>query len=74
MAIAGHVSQRMLAHYSHFRIEAKRKALDALAAGVKVIGYDPNSDAKSADSTILSSQTVEKEWRGRRDSNPRPLP
>ena len=31
MAIAGHVSLRMLAHYSHVRLEAKRKALDALA-------------------------------------------
>ena len=29
MSIAGHVSQQMLAHYSHVRIEAKRKALDA---------------------------------------------
>ena len=32
MAIAGHVSQKMLAHYSHIRLEAKRQALDALAA------------------------------------------
>ena len=32
-AIAGHVSQQMLAHYSHVRIEAKRKALDALSVG-----------------------------------------
>ncbi len=31
MAIAGHVSPKMLAHYSHVRIEAKRRALDALA-------------------------------------------
>lgn len=31
MAIAGHVSPKMLAHYSHVRLEAKRKALDALA-------------------------------------------
>jgi len=31
MSIAGHVSQRMLAHYSHVRMEAKRRALDALA-------------------------------------------
>ena len=35
MSIAGHVSQQMLAHYSHVRIEAKRKALAALAAGSK---------------------------------------
>ncbi len=31
MSIARHVSPQMLAHYSHVRIEAKRKALDALA-------------------------------------------
>jgi len=29
--IAGHVSMRMLRHYSHVRKETKRKALDALA-------------------------------------------
>ena len=34
MAIAGHVSPKMLAHYSHVRLEAKRKALDALSGGV----------------------------------------
>jgi len=31
MAIAGHVSPKMLHHYSHVRIHAKRTALDALA-------------------------------------------
>ena len=31
MAIAGHVSPKMLAHYSHVRLDAKRKALAALA-------------------------------------------
>ncbi len=31
MAIAGHVSQKMLAHYSHVRLQAKRSALDALS-------------------------------------------
>jgi len=39
MSIAGHVSQRMLSHYSHVRIEAGRKALDALAEGTKSKGY-----------------------------------
>jgi len=34
MSIAGHVSQRMLAHYSHVRLEAKRKALDGISGGV----------------------------------------
>ena len=31
MSIAGHVSHRMLAHYSHIRLDAKRKALEALS-------------------------------------------
>jgi hypothetical protein len=35
MAIAGHVSRRMIEHYSHIRMEAKRTAVDAIAeAGV----------------------------------------
>jgi hypothetical protein len=60
MSIAGHVSQQMLAHYSHVRIEAKRKALDALALGVKTEGYDTKRDTKSVDGAILSSQVTEK--------------
>ena len=31
MAIAGHVSRKMIEHYSHIRTEAKRAALDAIA-------------------------------------------
>jgi integrase len=31
MAIAGHVSRKMIEHYSHIRMEAKRTALDAIA-------------------------------------------
>jgi hypothetical protein len=29
-SITGHLSRRMLEHYSHIRIDAKRQALDAL--------------------------------------------
>src|ERR1700730_4005514 len=43
MAIAGHVSPKMLAHYSHIRLAAKRKALDALCAGASEAGYDTNN-------------------------------
>jgi len=32
MAIAGHVSRRMIEHYSHIRLEAKRAVLDTIAA------------------------------------------
>ena len=60
MSIAGHVSQRMLAHYSHVRIEAKRKALDALAVGVKPVGYDTNNDTTSGELTIPSLEGVER--------------
>jgi len=35
MAIAGHVSKRMLEHYSRIRTDAKRAALDAIAQGPK---------------------------------------
>jgi hypothetical protein len=34
MAISGHVSRRMIEHYSHIRMEAKRAALDAIAMPV----------------------------------------
>jgi len=60
MSIAGHVSQAMLAHYSHVRIEAKRKALDALAVGVRTEGYDTNCDTKPLGGAILSSEVTEK--------------
>ena len=51
MSIAGHVSPKMLAHYSHVRLEAKRSALDALASrkpnlamlGGKEEGYVTNN-------------------------------
>ena len=39
MSIAGHVSRKMLEHYSHIRIDAKRKALDAIAQPVYQQGY-----------------------------------
>ena len=46
MAIAGHVSHRMLAHYSQVRLEAKRRALDALSGMLSGRtggrGYDTN--------------------------------
>ncbi len=32
MSIAGHVSRAMLSRYSHVRMEAKRRALDVVAA------------------------------------------
>jgi hypothetical protein len=58
MAIAGHVSRSMIEHYSHIRMEAKRAALDAIAAQASqaVIGAGvnqnvnqlPESDSKAS--------------------------
>jgi integrase len=35
--IAGHVSPRMLKHYSHIRMAAKRVALESIVAKIKVV-------------------------------------
>lgn len=55
-SIAGHVSQKMLEHYSHVRLEAKRRALEALATirpesqnqGVSEGGYVTRNVTKTA--------------------------
>ena len=54
MSIAGHVSPKMLAHYSHVRLQAKRTALDALSmtrpetlkSDGEARGYDTSNDTK----------------------------
>ena len=68
-SIAGHVSQRMLGHYSHVRLEAKRRALDAIAMHRP---ETPNSEAavggnhlikhviNGAELVGLESQVIEK--------------
>ena len=47
MAIAGHVSRRMLERYSHVRMEAKRKAVESLSKGTGMGGYDTNHDTNN---------------------------
>jgi integrase len=44
MAIAGHVSRKMLERYSHVRMEAKRTAMETLAQSSKMESYDTNRD------------------------------
>jgi len=46
-SISGHLSRRMLEHYSHIRIDAKRQALDALDAARR--GRNSNGDASNGD-------------------------
>jgi hypothetical protein len=49
MAIAGHVSRRMLDHYSHIRMDAKRTAVEAISQPVSV-GSGAQNWAQSPDS------------------------
>jgi Phage integrase family len=67
MAIAGHVSQKMLARYSHVRSEARRQAVMALSArpmgsrlkGSKSEGYDTNHDTKESAVGIPAPEVIE---------------
>ena len=52
MAIAGHVSRRMLERYSHVRMEAKRKAVESLSKGTGMGSYDTNHDTKSENMNV----------------------
>jgi integrase len=47
MAVAGHVSRRMLERYSHVRMEAKRAAMETLANSSRMMGYDTNDDTNA---------------------------
>ena len=46
MAIAGHVSQEMLGHYSHVRQQAKRAAVEAINS------YHPGEPTTVENATI----------------------
>jgi integrase len=59
MAIAGHVSRKMLAHYSHVRLDAKRKALAALSQRSKEQGYGTNNDTNASAQQSENPQVVE---------------
>jgi integrase len=76
MAIAGHVSLEMLQHYSHVRLEAKRRAVEGLSGD----GHEPDSYGTNY---VTNAQEKEKEpegislnptkdWSGREDLNLRP--
>jgi integrase len=63
MSIAGHVSRRMLEHYSRIRLDAKRKALEAIAgqpetpvfeAGVHQIGNQIPDGLKAGTAKLLN--------------------
>jgi len=67
-AVAGHVSPRMLAHYSHVCLEAKRSALESISGSRskwksergQTKGYDTNNDTKSLWEVPFSPQVLDK--------------
>jgi len=59
MAIAGHVSSKMLAHYSHVRMDAKRKALDALSREGLGASYGTNHDTNALSGAVPHPQVIE---------------
>jgi hypothetical protein len=59
MSIAGHISPKMLRHYSHIRLKAKRKALDALGGDGKTDGYGTNDGTKQVFDSAPKPQVVE---------------
>jgi integrase len=63
MQIAGHVSRAMLARYSHIRIEAKRRALEAIAArqqaAEKRAAEKPAAEQKQKTSTSGAQQKLQ---------------
>jgi len=74
MSLAGHVSPRMLAHYSHVRLDAKRKALDALSGGASgVVTSQSTSQNTSAPAEVTEKYGGDDETRTRdlcRDRRP----
>ena len=52
MSIAGHVSGKMLDHYSHIRVQAKRTALEALETPVAESAPPPTEPVENAPATV----------------------
>ena len=62
-SISGHLSRRMLEHYSHIRIDAKRQALDALDTarrGERRRNRDRRGGVRRAYVTVTSQSAVER--------------
>jgi len=58
MSIAGHVSRAMLSRYSHVRMEAKRRALDEIAARQRVADEKRKTDAELPEPSARASESA----------------
>jgi integrase len=61
MSIAGHVSRAMLSRYSHVRMEAKRRALDQVAARQNAADENRRKDAERRDraQSLTQSEAIQ---------------
>jgi integrase len=58
MSIAGHVSRAMLSRYSHARMEAKRRALDEIAARQRADDEKRQNEAERQQQPAIVSQSA----------------
>ena len=58
MSIAGHVSRAMLSRYSHVRMEAKRRALDEIAARQRAADEKRKQEAEQKHQVATVSPTA----------------
>jgi hypothetical protein len=72
LAIAGHVSQEMLEHYSHIRLQAKRRAVEVLSQKGKSGGHVTNHVTNEVIEGPEETVSQRKDWSGREDLNLRP--
>ena len=54
MDIAGHISKQMLKHYSHIRMEAKRKALESVVTRRTESGTEQIAAEDRSESTAIA--------------------
>ena len=59
MSIAGHVSRRMLEHYSRIHTDAKRVALDAIAQGPKqaILGLSVHQNVHQLEDVVYDESS-----------------
>jgi regulator of PEP synthase PpsR (kinase-PPPase family) len=58
MSIAGHVSRAMLSRYSHVRMEAKRRALDEIAARQRAADDKRQREAEQRQQATVVTQSA----------------
>ena len=58
MSIAGHVSRAMFSRYSHVRMEAKRRALDEIAARQGAADEKRKAEAERREQAAVASQST----------------